>query len=195
MSQPSFQRNVILVSGYAQAGKDTYGQAIIESLPPGHNPGVFKFATALREALRASLASLGIEVDVYTEDPVKKAALRPLMVEFGKYARSVDPGVFVKATIRSVESYLATGAKTAIVTDTRYINEYEAFKRWGDANGVGITRIWIERPGHGPANAEEDLSIDLLNKYAPKHSAGKFKDGEHEIIKAHAADFVAKHLS
>ena len=115
-------KRIILISGYARSGKDSLANALEKQLAH-REPVRVKFANVLKTALGVALQRIGLDVDVFTEDEQQKQAIRPLLVEFGKFARSVDKDVFVKAAWKDICDLFQNGKGVVIVPDLRYANE------------------------------------------------------------------------
>lgn len=186
---------VICVSGYAQSGKDTLAQAIIRhtKVPEGQIK-VYKFAQSLRSALRAGLNEMGVHTDVWTEEPAAKEALRPLMVEFGRYCRAQDEDCFAKRTAQSIIDDHINGLRVALITDLRYENEWNIIHSTFSPNGKAI-RLDIDRVGTFARNAEEKESIRILrDRSKDHHEVYSFTadDGDLEAIDCFAAEVATK---
>lgn len=183
-------KRIILISGYARSGKDSLAQALEREL--AHlEPVRVKFANELKTALGYSLvAKLGLtDVDVFTEDNAAKQAIRPLLVEFGKYARSIDKDVFVKAAWDTICDLFENGKGVAIVPDLRYANEINLISEWAKKNGWDVTHLSIRRYGNEAANNEELLSINCL----PQANAQRmFMDGDLNGIERWAKELCSK---
>lgn len=168
-------KRIILISGYARSGKDSLANALEKQLAH-QEPVRVKFANELKTALGISTSHLGLmDVDVFTEDDAAKQSLRPLLVEFGKFARSVDLNVFVKAAWNTICDLFENGKNVVIVPDLRYANEIKLISEWAEAKGWAVTHLSIRRYGNEAANNEEMLSINCL----PAADASRmFLDGD-----------------
>jgi hypothetical protein len=138
---------IIGVSGYARAGKDTIGEELIQA---GYRRA--SFADYIREALYrlnpwvADGNNLKALVDQHGWEEIKpthpevREMLQRLGAEVGRAMLGED--VWVNLTF----SNLPDGAKI-VVTDCRFPNEAEAIKKMGG-------KMWrVERDGYEPANA------------------------------------------
>jgi hypothetical protein len=185
-------KKVILISGYAQAGKDTLADAI-ESYAPTKR---LKFATALRTAAEKALKSLGVSIDVWSEDPAVKTIVRPFLIELARLARAIDRDVFARKTLQdAIYALSVNGDKTVVITDCRYDNEYSIFKDAGKQLEWEVIRIHIERTGGKPAHDEELLSVVTLEAKYPADWKVGFEDGDIQGIKRFAEMFVASALA
>ena len=154
-------KRIILISGYARSGKDSLANALTKEL--AHlEPVRVKFADVLKASLSVSLKRIGLDVDVFTEDNAAKQAIRPLLVEFGKFARSVDRDVFVRAAWKDICDLLENGKSVVIVPDLRYVNEFNLISEWSESCGWVVTHLRIARMGNHAANDEELQSICSL---------------------------------
>ena len=149
-----------------------------------------KFANALKAKLGVSIAYLGLNsVDVFTEDDAEKKAIRPLLVEFGKFARSIDKDVFVKDAWYTIVDLFNNGKNVAIVPDLRYANEFDLISRWANEQEWAVTHLRICRMGNEAANEEELHSICSL----PQADATRiFADGDLEGIERWAKELCSK---
>lgn len=154
-------KRIIMISGYARSGKDSLANALTKEL--AHlEPVRVKFANVLKAALGVALQRIGIDVDVFTEDEELKKALRPLLVEFGKFARSQYKDVFVKAAWTDICDLFENGKGVVIVPDLRYPNEINLISEWSEMQDWPVTHLRIGRMGNRAANEEELQSITAL---------------------------------
>lgn len=131
---------ILGICGYSKVGKDT----LCESL---QNYERHAFADVLKQQVTVMLKQIGIEVDLWGED---KEDWRDMLVFWGRKMRSRDRDYWVK------QLYMRIGPdveKRICITDLRYVNEL----RWVQSK-QGLV-IGIERPGYGPANEEEAISL------------------------------------
>ena len=185
-------KRIILISGYARSGKDSLATHLKRELElNGREARVLKFANALKEALQAALNRVGLShIDVFTEDEELKKLLRPLLVEFGKFARKMHKDVFVKALIKDMEALFCGGVEYALISDCRYLNESEILRLWAEDTGSIITRLHINRDGLQPANEEERQSIYDLNNAERDFIERTFLEGDLFGIEAWAQELV-----
>ncbi len=185
-------KRIILISGYARSGKDSLAINLKRELETeGFDPRVLKFANALKEALQAALNRVGLShIDVFTEDEELKKLLRPLLVEFGKFARSIDKDVFVKALLRDLDSLFAGGVNFGLISDCRYVNEAKLIRAWGRERDYLVARLHISREGLQAANEEERQSIYELNNADRGFSERTFREGDLFGIEAWAQELV-----
>lgn len=157
--QPKF--TVFAIAGYAGSGKDTLADNIARNIPKGMAYCKIKMADALKQALQAGLDNVGVKFDVMTEDRGEKEQVRPLLVEFGRFCRSRDKGVFANKVTMLLDD-ICDVADVAFISDMRYINEYEILESMCSRRKWKFVPIIISSPGVGAANDEEAGSISEL---------------------------------
>ena len=173
---------VIPIAGFARSGKDTLANAIFDHLDdsePSYSVITLKFADALKTDLEKAMAAVGVSIDAFTEDSAEKAKLRPLLVAYGEYRRSIDPDVWVKKVLKEIGVWVnqtmpdtdSTGS-VILIPDLRYLNEYEKLEAVCLKHGWSFVPIYIERHGNLPANDQEAESI------ARMAAKGCFSKGE-----------------
>lgn len=192
---------IVAVSGFARSGKDTLANAILAECDLQDvelNAGIAKFANSLKQALQDAFDAIGIKVDVFTEDPIIKEMLRPVLVEFGRFARSIDKDVFAKDVIRCIEETVEQETSTVIViSDMRYANEYDVVEKACKKHGWVFVPVYIGRIGLGPANPEEANSFnELMDEQADRFNTVNthhltFAEGDTAGIHEYAKRFVA----
>lgn len=157
-------KTVIAVSGYAQAGKDTFADAVVDALDSNVRVGRFKFAEPLRRSIKLSLDYLGIKVSPWTESPDEKKKIRPVFIALGEYARGEDLDIFAKIATSEIDDKLVNDIDIAIITDLRYQNENRILSELCVARGYRYHRVHIVRIGNNPASIVEEQSVALLLK-------------------------------
>jgi AAA+ ATPase superfamily predicted ATPase len=161
--------NVILITGYARAGKDTLadGIALAASGPVAH----LNFADVLKQACDSYMQSLGIGGSGATNtfrNEAFKVRHRQFLVAAGVFARSIDQDVFALAFTRQCQLIArcnnSIGIGTTIVcSDWRYMNEIEVVSRsLGELDDWFVHRVIIRTSGVEAANEEEGKSIGQL---------------------------------
>ena len=119
-------KHLILLSGKAQAGKDTFADSIAS---PGFHK--YSFAKALKdEASRGGW------------DGAKDERGRILLQQLGTVWRNYEPEHWIRRLQESIRHDMVA------ITDCRYRNEISLMQRWGYQNGYNVTTVRIERPGH-----------------------------------------------
>lgn len=162
MSAPT----LVLISGYARAGKDTLATGILEwARRPARKQN---FADYLKDAGNDFLMSLNLEGNFHNED--FKVKHRDFLVAAGRVARSINIDIFAEnlahfCPIRMSPDDLAP--ETVVCSDWRYVNELEVCQEILHDLGWKVRTIYVSTAGVGPANAEELNSIlAIREKYA-----------------------------
>lgn len=155
-------KTLVLVSGYARAGKDTLCHGILEwSKRPNAKVA---FADALKQACNTYLADLGLPGDFMDDD--FKVTHRDFLVAAGRFARSVDRDVFARhlakwvPLIRCNDGTRDREAETIVCADWRYINELEVCRRM--LPDWRVRTVYVATSCLSPANDEEAWSIDQI---------------------------------
>lgn len=119
---PMAAPTLVLISGFARAGKDTLASGLLEwSTRPAEH---INFADALKEAANHYMDYLGLEGDFFRED--FKVDNRDFLVHAGKFARRMDRDVFARhfanwcPVMKHVDQ---PSPETVVCSDWRYINE------------------------------------------------------------------------
>lgn len=161
--------NVILITGYARAGKDTLadGMALAAKGPVDH----LNFADVLKTACDSYMQSLGIGGSGVTstfKNEAFKVRHRDFLVAAGKFARSIDLDVFASAFTRQCQlvakcnNSIGVGT-TFICSDWRYINELEVIENMlVGGQGWKLYKVMVRTTGLEAANEEEGRSIGQL---------------------------------
>jgi hypothetical protein len=170
---------VFLITGVARAGKDTFASALIEEMErSGNRVELFKFSNLLKAVTARCLEWLDLTEDgkkpaeiAFTESEELKPIVREVLVALGKLGRHIEPGVFARHLITDISGFIEfcpNGDRpVAVVSDWRYVNEYEFCKKYLDAN---VITIEIMRPGYDADNDEEEKSIkDIFLKINIDH--------------------------
>jgi hypothetical protein len=155
------QRTLVLISGYARAGKDTLGDGILEWSEK--NSCKINFAESLKDSANVWLDCLGLKGDFHDEQ--FKTANRDILVTLGEFARSIDAGVFARELAdQVVHSYDDDGIphETVICTDWRYLNELTTCQQFLIPMGWKIKTVYVETTGQKAANATELNSISEI---------------------------------
>ena len=150
---------LIGIAGWARSGKDTAAMELIRN-------GFQRVAFA--DQLKAELANcFGVTVQ---QIEAEKALWRPLLVEYGRTWRRMDPGHWIKLA--------ASGMPDAdvAVTDVRYRNEAE----WIWQQGGFVIRI--HRTGIDAANDEERDSLAELDAASTRQTFTIFNTGTVEEL-------------
>ena len=140
---------IIGLCGYSKVGKDSLCTEL-------QNYDRFAFADVLKQEVTTMLKQVGIEADLWGEN---KEEWRDMLVFWGRKRRSLDRDYWIK------QMYVRLAPmekKRVCVTDIRYPNEV----RWVQKHH-GLV-LGIDRPGYGPANEEEAISIREIRIQHPE---------------------------
>jgi hypothetical protein len=157
---------LICFCGYATSGKTEAAKGL---------PGFVRtsFADALKDEVASDLRITRAELDA------NKEQYRNELVKLGASRRAEEPDYWVNIVLEELRDGVPT-----VVDDLRYENEARHMK----LRGGHI--IYIDRPGVGPANAEEKRSIqEILDKKL--FDSVLHNDGTIEQLHARAARLVA----
>lgn len=187
---------IILISGFARSGKDTLANAIANQLTrQKRHPHIIKFADSLKGTVQGALDALNLNgFDVFTEVESEKKRIRPSLVAFGEFCRSVNSDVFVNYTIDEIKATLSGTEfpQFIIIPDCRYTNEDKLIRAFAKQHGeVEVIRIHIQREGNNAANPEEQRSIDALNEASLNYRLALFDDGDLGAIDTYASNLLS----
>jgi len=158
---------IILITGYARSGKDTFRNGLFLS---GKNTVLLRnFADSLKEACDDFLYNLGLDCK---DEKARsffnerfKVEHRNALVSFGKFARSLDQDVFANKLTDMVNVFTNDSAVTVVVADWRYVNELLVVRK--NLPDWRVITIRINTSGLNPANEEEGLSIGQITREVP----------------------------
>lgn len=155
---------VILVSGFARAGKDTLAEGIIDGATSSCARDAF--AHALKTAADNYLNDLDLldysSGQSFTDDHFK-AANRDILVTLGRFARSLDQDVFARVTAHKAAHRNAH----TIIPDWRYLNEYRVMHAFAEQHDLRLVTVRVDTAGIGPANEEELQSLAAIRRAMP----------------------------
>ena len=157
---------LVLIAGFARAGKDTLASGILEwSTRPSRKQN---FADYLKDASNDFLMSLNLPGDFHQE--AFKIQHRDFLVAAGRLARSIDVDIFAKnlanfCPIQMTPDQLAP--ETVVCSDWRYSNELEVCQDVLLDLGWKVRTIYVSTAGIGPANPEE---LDSIAEIRERHS-------------------------
>lgn len=117
-------RQVILVTGYARAGKDTFAAGLRSCCPSLIR---VQFSSPLKKAACLAFRSFGQSVDFFQDDIKAQPRYREVLLAIGKAATEVQTGVFAEAALEEVKYALNCGYNV-ILTDWRRPIEYEIIR-------------------------------------------------------------------
>lgn len=179
---------VILITGYARAGKDT----LAEGLQLGATKPVVRlnFADMLKQACDCYLQVLdlgGSGSSRTFRNEAFKVKHRDFLVAAGTFARSIDRDVFALAFTRQCnrEASAYPGEDlTVICSDWRYMNELGIVKYILGDLGWDVITVQIGTTGLTAANEEEGKSIGEIIRNTPIHVSYGFKPDNRDAIVA-----------
>lgn len=153
---------IVGLMGFARVGKDTAALAFTTPQEQGKPEEGIRVALADRLKMVAVEALSHLfprkEIEDMLRSPEGKAKLRPFLVSIGATARAIQPDVWIQQADREVQAIQHDILnRFPIITDIRYANE----AKWllGQPNPL---LIYLDRPGYGPANDEEQRSFDEI---------------------------------
>jgi hypothetical protein len=176
---------VILVTGYARAGKDTFAQAVLDLVPGARKVA---FADSLKNAGNLFLERLGLHAKADLRSEADKVRFRDFLVAAGKMARALEPSVFADNAAFDAKMALIAG-RVVVMPDWRYRNELEAVQTV--CAPYRIVTVKLHRFDSGPANDEEYLHMREIESLCRLDREAAFKSGETGRIKDFALDVVA----
>ena len=146
---------IILISGYARSGKDTFASYMIQPLTVAHR---VSFAHELKEIANKTLWMLGLtHIDLHRDED--KVKYRDILIGIARTARAADSSIFARLACRRIDEIHNAGAHV-IITDWRYANEHEYLcDRYGKDK---IVTVMVEKSGGFPAHEEEGSSISQI---------------------------------
>jgi len=153
------QPTIILLSGYARAGKDTFARGIEEQ---AYNVMTTSVAYGLKEISDDYMAGLGLQDDSMTMsffNETFKSKYREFLVAGGRFARSINKDVFIDQLI---ERIAPVKNMDVVVTDWRYLNEINKVREM--MTDWRIITVYIETLGNFASNEEEALSIAEMRR-------------------------------
>lgn len=149
---------LVLISGFARAGKDCLASGILEwAKRPSRKTN---FADHLKDASNDFLFSLNLEGDFHQEP--FKVKHRDVLVTLGRFARSLNPNVFAENLAYFAPIQMTPGEvapETVVCSDLRYINEVRVCQDILWERGWKVRTVFVSTAGVGPANDEELESI------------------------------------
>lgn len=151
---------LILICGYARAGKDTLGDGILDGAA---RPAVkVALAEPLKDSAESAIREIlgGVRFPGFA-DPGFKTANRNLLVELGRTCRAIHQDCFVELAIERAKAYLKAGA-SVVITDVRYTNELQRFFDYAKFKRVHLHCLLIETAGVEAANEEERTNQAML---------------------------------
>lgn len=177
---------LILITGFARAGKDTLADGIIMGSSGSFSILRRNYADSLKDAGNNFLEDIGLRsptVD-FKNEPFK-VRHRDMLVALGAGARSINPSVFADLFVDAcLEFEVQNGPKgkppLVIASDWRYVNELRVPQ--ARLAGWRIVTVMIDTAGITAANEEEGLSIGQITRdVAPDFCYAFRPDSAHKI--------------
>ena len=168
---------VILLSGKAEAGKDTF----FEMTAQRYAKRVIK-RIAFADALKRIAFEMGW-------DGHKDVAGRRLLQDLGEIGRRYRTNLWVDKTIETLQAY-SRDADIVCFTDCRYPNELASIQNCEVIDGsIKVVTVRIERPGHAIAANQNHISETALDGYAFDYTI--INDGTLEDYRVKVLETVA----
>ena len=187
------KRTLVLICGYARAGKDTLGSGILEWSESTAEK--INFADSLKDTANVFLDCLELRGDFYNDD--FKQENRQALVALGTFARALKPSVFADIMAQTVaQGYDDDGMPldTVICTDWRYLNELTVCQKILIPLGWRIRTIYISTAGVSAANSEEANSICEIRDIVRFDQEYHFDTEQRQLI-MHEGRMLAKQWS
>lgn len=178
---------LVLISGFARAGKDCLASGILEwAKRPSRKTN---FADHLKDASNDFLWGLNLEGDFHSEP--FKVKHRDVLVTLGKFARSLNPSVFAENLAHFAPIQMTPGEiapETVVCSDLRYLNEVRTCQDILWERGWKVRTVFVSTAGVGPANDEElesicelkaEHSFDQEYVFAPNTRQQIMQEGRH----------------
>lgn len=142
MAQPL----IILISGWAHAGKDSVAKVLVES----YDFQKFAFADPVKQQVSRDLSvplewcyDQTIKSEILQSDPGKRT-LREVLIHTAESAREEDPEIWGRIIGEKIQKSASRGKRRFVISDWRMIEELWAVQK---ANpGALIVPIRVERP-------------------------------------------------
>jgi hypothetical protein len=158
---------VVLITGYARAGKDTLGDAIASVNPV--NSVKISFASLLKDRCDWFLNMNGLGGGKHDEfsfhNEKFKIQNRHFLESAGTLIRSINPEFFVNAVVavcKQIES--PNKSMNVIVSDWRYMNELRVIEN--ELKGWRVIKLSINTAGVQPASESEARSVGEIIRNA-----------------------------
>jgi len=129
------KKYMILISGKAQAGKNTFALGLF---------GFFEYAFA--NQLKKFAMELG-----WNKDKDKRG--RKFLQDLATVVREYNQRTWVNLICKTLE--MDKYPDKVVITDCRYLNEIRIMKQWGEQNGYNVVTVRIERPEYNNMLTDE----------------------------------------
>jgi hypothetical protein len=187
------KRTLVLICGYARAGKDTLGDGILEWSEK--NAEKINFADSLKDSANVFLDCLDLQGDFH--DDRFKDTNRRFLVACGTFARDLKPSVFAEIMAQTVaQGYDDDGMPldTVVCTDWRYLNELIVCQKLLIPLGWKVRTVYISTSGISAANPEEANSICEIRDIVRFDQEYHFDTEQRQLI-MHEGRMLAKQWS
>jgi len=187
------KRTLVLICGYARAGKDTLGDGILEWSEK--NAEKINFADSLKDSANVFLDCLDLQGDFH--DDRFKDTNRRFLVACGTFARDLKPSVFAEIMAQTVaQGYDDYGMPldTVVCTDWRYLNELIVCQKLLIPLGWKVRTVYISTSGISAANPEEANSICEIRDIVRFDQEYHFDTEQRQLI-MHEGRMLAKQWS
>jgi len=187
------KRTLVLICGYARAGKDTLGDGILEWSEK--NAEKINFADSLKDSANVFLDCLDLQGDFH--DDRFKDINRRFLVACGTFARDLKPSVFAEIMAQTVaQGYDDDGMAldTVVCTDWRYLNELIVCQKLLIPLGWKVRTVYISTSGISAANVEEANSICEIRDIVRFDQEYHFDTEQRQLI-MHEGRMLAKQWS
>jgi hypothetical protein len=184
---------LVLICGYARAGKDTLGDGILEWSEK--NAEKINFADSLKDSANVFLDCLDLQGDFH--DDRFKDTNRRFLVACGTFARDLKPSVFADIMAQTVaQGYDDEGMPldTVVCTDWRYLNELIVCQKLLIPLGWKVRTVYISTSGISAANVEEANSICEIRDIVRFDQEYHFDTEQRQLI-MHEGRMLAKQWS
>ena len=187
---------VVLVSGYARAGKNTFADGMVRKSRKFDGRLVeTSFAAELKSAANAYLDEIGLltaSSDFFEESFKNK--YRAALVELGRMSRDIDKDIFAKKVADRVldMSDLYDRDTPFVVTDWRYLNEYRVLRDILEPRGFRVVTVRIDTAGILPSNDEELHSLAEIRRNMAPDREFVFAPNQRDAILAEGERFAAE---
>ena len=180
-------KSVILITGYARAGKDTLAEGVM--LGAHRLVCHINFADPLKNACDNYMQILQIGGSGSTttfRNENFKVKNRDFLISAGSFARSLNPDVFALAFCRECEKVARQHDEpnlSIVCSDWRYLNELDVVKLNLERKGWKVYTVSIHTAGVDAASVEEGTSIGEIFRNVPVHLFYTFKpDAKQDIL-------------
>lgn len=168
---------VVIVTGYARTGKDTFAEAFLNLIEGSRKVA---FADILKAASNLFLERLGLHGLADLNREGDKTRFRDFLVAGGKMARALDPDVFAREAAQTAKMNLLCG-RCVVISDWRYANELVAVQTI--CAPYKVVTVRLHRESTGPANDEEALHMAQIEDTCRIDHEASFKSGETGLIR------------